>query len=92
MDRYIKTVKLKGSPAQVAWATDIRARLVAEAEQACRTFLASLSGDPELRTTQQQEIWAAMTAFAGKTDARWWIKHRDESGGNLFWSTIHERD
>ncbi len=64
MDRYIRTVKLKGSPVQIAWATDIRARLVAEAEQACRTFLASLSGDPELRKTQQQETWAAMTAFA----------------------------
>ncbi len=92
MDRYIKTVRLKGSPAQVAWATDIRAQLVAEAEQASRTFLASLSGDSAPRQTQQQETWAAMTAFAGKTDARWWISHRDEDGADLFWHTLHDRD
>ena len=43
MDRFIRTVPLKGSPKQVAWATTTRARLVAEAERACRGFLASLA-------------------------------------------------
>ncbi len=92
MDRYVKTIKLKGPPSQIAWATDIRARLVAEAEQACRTFLGTLSGDPALRQVQQQATWAAMTAFAGKADARWWITHRDEDGADLFWRTLHDRD
>ena len=43
MDRFVRTVPVKGSRKQVAWARPARARLVAEAERPCRGCLASLA-------------------------------------------------
>ena len=91
MDRYARTITLKGSPKQVAWAADIRARIVVDAEWACRSFLASLSAGPGL-AEQQKEMWAALMRLAARREARWWIDHRAESGADLLWRAVHERD
>ena len=91
MDRYARTIRLKGTPKQVAWATDIRARIVVDAKWACRSFLASLSAGPGL-AAQQKEVWAALMRLTARREAGWWIDHRNERGGVLLWRHLHGRD
>lgn len=69
---------LSGSPKQVSWATDIRARLLLAAE-------ATL---PEtLRVAGEKQVVARKSALAillaERSDAKWWIERRDWSGQNL---------
>ncbi len=83
VDRYARSIRLKGTPRQVFWAAKIRAGSVADAERARRDFLASLSAGPGLNA-QPQEMWSALMLLAATCDAGWWIDHRQESGADLL--------
>ncbi len=91
MDRYARSIRLKGTPRQVFLAAKIRAGSVAAAERACRAVLASLSAGPSL-DAQSQEMWSALMLLAATRDAGWWIGHRQESGADLHWRAVHHQD
>lgn len=70
--------ELTGSPKQVAWATDIRARVLSSYE----ITYASIPGDfPEDRTPgciTDAEFDATIRVLLRIRNADWWITHRDD--------------
>lgn len=87
---------LTGSDKQIAWASDIRSKMIEalniSADKA-RTILARIAND-EAATTDPAKVEAAkvecednlasITAILAITDARWWIDHRDEHPNTLI--------
>lgn len=59
---------LTGSEKQVAWATDIRHQALVRVARDAQA--AGLDADPRARH-------AVVAAFGERTEARWWIDHRD---------------
>lgn len=78
---------LSGSEKQVAWATTIRAGLVAGVMAERDTFLAlgRRQGASDERIAEQMALFdRAVDAVRGQTSAAWWIDHRDESASALL--------
>lgn len=68
--------QLTGSEKQIAWAEDIRERLVPELLEVRKKY-SEARNSSELGDT----IVAGIDAILGVTSAKWWIDHRNDSIG-----------
>ena len=76
--------KLEGSEKQIAWATEIRLRKLAELEQMMEEALAEMPGEKELIEAQGQEYKAKLLKI---TKAATWIDARKSSVDHII-STV----
>jgi len=69
--------ELEGSPKQIAWAEDIRNKILpAIAEM--QKKIDEGKGTSELYIKQRDAMQAAINEVRGQSSAKWWIDHRDE--------------
>ncbi|NNM75088.1 hypothetical protein [Enterovirga aerilata] len=91
---------LAGTPKQIAWAEEIRAAALAEAErvypqkkvEAMRTvarLLKGENGDKERARLARYD--AAMAKLTTETSANWWIDNRDASRTYVYDAVIADR-
>lgn len=65
---------LVGTPKQIAWAEKIRANKVAELDKLSRQVSEAPGSEAD-----RKRLMDAITAVRGKTEASYWIDHRDDS-------------
>ena len=69
--------ELEGSPKQIAWAEDIRAKALPTLA-AMQEKIDNGTGTTELYIKQRDAMQAAINEVREQTSAKWWIDHRDE--------------
>lgn len=89
----------EGTEKQVAWATDIRERLLREAREHYAPYLEAAQSDPELSEERREagvKLYnRAYRWMASQTRARYWIDNQSKRGYWLlqdFMQKVQERD